>query len=128
METPENPTPEQQQDLFILSFLDWLDANFKKIGQNEYIDLLHKTPPVKRVLTWTARECLELYRKQEIPSLPELSPTLSQRSLRVTEEAMRRNRAMFTGFLKIRALLREEGNIKKQAIDDIIVDAISHMS
>lgn len=126
METPENPTPEQQQDLFILSFLDWLDANFKKIGDNEYLDAVAQ--PQKIPMVWKTAEILDMFRKQQIPSLPELSPTLSQRSLRVTEEAMRRNRAMFTGFLKIRALLSEEGNIKKQAIDDIIIDAISHMS
>lgn len=126
METPEHSTPEQQQDLFILSFLDWLDANFKKIGDNEYLDAVAQ--PQKIPMVWKTAEILDMFRKQQIPSLPELSPTLSQRSLRVTEEAMRRNRAMFTGFLKIRALLSEEGNIKKQAIDDIIIDAISHMS
>lgn len=127
MTTTTNQTPAQEQDIFILNFLSWLNANYVEVGDDEYLEVNSKPGPIKPVVR-TAAECLELYRKIQIPPLPSASAELGPNAMAVLDETSRRMRIMFSGYQKLIHYLATAEECSPQEVKDIILKVLDQIS
>lgn len=127
MNTTANQSPSQEQDDYILNFLEWLNKNFEHVGIDEYLDTTD--PREYRLQTkYTSANCLQLYRKQQLPSLPSLSYNLITQSSVDIEETAKRNRILFSGYQKLLHYLATSADCHPQDIKNIILDVLDQIS
>lgn len=127
MNAATNQIPEQQQDEYILHFLEWLNKNFEHVGIDEYLD--PTDPREYRLQTkYTSADCLQLYRQQQIPPLPATDVRLSSHAIAVMDETARRNRIMFSGYQKILHCLATRSDCNPQDIKNIILEILDQIS
>src|SRR4051812_1061198 len=131
MNTTKNLSPEKQQDEFILAFTYWLNCNFLHIGNDQYRE--HTDPrPNNTAFLRSAAECLDLFRKQQIPPLPPIeiksAAKMDRTILSLADEATRRCLALFNCSQKINYLLATTDNVTKRAIAGIIEEAMTEIS
>ncbi|SRR6266566_992532 len=129
MNTTLDLSPEKQQDNFILSFLNWLNKSYKKVGEDDYHPSGEKTRFRDEVQCFTAEECLNLYRKQQIPPLPSLS-TQTDTAIATIKETQSQILILFNGYQKLKSLLTVDGEsrIFKQKIRDIIIETLEQIT
>lgn len=129
MNTTSNLNPEMHEDRAILLFLRWLDLNYIKVAPDQYIRVEDESTRLDRITYYKGYECLGQYRLQQIPPLPSLPGDAEHKMMALAEQAMRRSKALFDGYLQIQALItRSPQVIAKQDITDIILDTLSKIS
>lgn len=128
MNTTDHLSPEKQIDNFILHFHSWLSQNYIKTGDDEYRDKLDKVTPEKDITFLTTAECLDLYRKEQIPPLPAIPDTSVSHLLSVAEVAIKRNRILFSGLQKIQYYLASAAVFHKDDINNIISETMDQIA
>lgn len=123
-----NTITPTDQDHFIISFVHWLFQNFEEISFDQYRDINDMGPLEKNTVLRTVAECLDLFRKQQIPPLPLLATDTEHKILALAEEATRKNNALFGGYRKIQTLLQTSNSLTKQQLSDIIIDTMTQIS
>jgi len=122
-----NPTtdllPEQQQDNFIIAFVHFLAANYTKVGTGMYRPT--NGDPLAKDLT--IAECLEFFRRIQVPPLPTFAQNTEARLISIASEAIQRNQKLMSGYVKLMTLLRETTGflVPKQDVSDILINAIT---
>lgn len=128
MNTIEPLTSEQQQDHFTLSFVKWLNDNYRHTGDQIYMHVNDLHLPFSEVKYSSAAECLDLFRKLYIPQLPHLSAPSEHTILSIAQESARINVGLFAGYRKLQALLQEPKPVTNQQLSDIIIDTMAQIS
>lgn len=119
---------EEVQDEFILLFLTWLQKNFVPIGLDEFRDIKDAPIPNKTLTLWKTADCLELYRKTQIPAKVSLPAKFSDKMLELAEIATHRSAALFSGYHTLYRYLQTASHISKEEINKIIADTMDQIS
>jgi hypothetical protein len=124
MNTTLDFSPQEQ---FTYDFVEWMDNNFVKLG-DEYRDVRDQGVPNETIVRWSMKDCLDLFRKTRIPALTAISTNSEHDLVTLAEAVMRKNGFMFQGFQKIHGLLRDSDHVQKKDIEAIIAETMALIS